>query len=416
MHYVSEKGGGLTRRQFVGGAAALVATAALAACGGAGDGADSSASEPGTAAGAKRRTLTVFAAASLTEALQQIGRMFERKHTGVTVEFNFDSSGTLCTQIAEGAEADVFFSAAEKQMDQLDGGLDGQEGAGVVDHATRTDLLQNKVVLCVPDSNPKHVQSFDGLAKALAAHQVLMAMGNADVPVGQYTQRILAHFGLDESALAQAGCISYGSNVKEVAAQVREASVDCGVVYATDARAERLSQVDDATEAMCGSVTYPVAALKAAPEPKLASAFLDFLHAKAASARGAFESFDQTLADAARTLGRSNAWVFWRVKMPCCRQGIVAGAVLAFARALGEYGATSMVCGYMPGSTATVSTTVYQLWRTGDNAGALAWVLVNLAISCVVLVALNVVQGRTAGGRGAASFSPARGAAEGDAR
>lgn len=290
MHYVSEKGGGLSRRQFVGGAAALVATAALAACGGAGDGADSSASEPGTAA-AKRRTLTVFAAASLTEALQQIGRQFERRHTGVTVKFNFDSSGTLCTQIAEGAKADVFFSAAEKQMDQLDGGLDGQEGAGMVDHATRVDLLQNKVVLCVPDGNPKHVQSFDGLAKALAAHQVLMAMGNADVPVGQYTQRILAHFGLDESALAQAGCISYGSNVKEVAAQVREASVDCGVVYATDAKAESLSQVDAATEAMCGSVTYPVAALKAAPEPKLASAFLDFLHTKAASARFADSGF-----------------------------------------------------------------------------------------------------------------------------
>lgn len=179
----------------------------------------------------------------------------------------------------------MFFSAAEKQMDQLDGGLDGQEGAGMVDHATRVDLLQNKVVLCVPDGNPKHVQSFDDLAKALAAHEVLMAMGNADVPVGQYTQRILAHFGLDESALAQAGCISYGSNVKEVAAQVREASVDCGVVYATDAKAESLSQVDAATEAMCGSVTYPVAALKAAPEPKLASAFLDFLHTKAASAR-----------------------------------------------------------------------------------------------------------------------------------
>lgn len=295
MHYVGEKGGGLSRRQFVGGAAALVATAALAACGGAGgasDGADSSASEPGTAAaGAKRRTLTVFAAASLTEALQQIGRQFERRHTGVTVKFNFDSSGTLCTQIAEGAKADVFFSAAEKQMDQLDGGLDGQEGAGMVDHATRIDLLQNKVVLCVPDGNPKHVQSFDGLAKALAAHEVLMAMGNADVPVGQYTQRILAHFGLDEAALAQAGCISYGSNVKEVAAQVREASVDCGVVYATDAKAESLSQVDAATEAMCGSVTYPVAALKAAPEPKLASAFLDFLHTKAASARFADSGF-----------------------------------------------------------------------------------------------------------------------------
>ncbi|MST60656.1 molybdate ABC transporter substrate-binding protein [Parafannyhessea umbonata] len=295
MHYVGEKGGGLSRRQFVGGAAALVATAALAACGGAGgasDGADSSASGSGTAAaGAKRRTLTVFAAASLTEALQQIGRQFERRHAGVTVKFNFDSSGTLCTQIAEGAKADVFFSAAEKQMDQLDGGLDGQEGAGMVDHATRVDLLQNKVVLCVPDGNPKHVQSFDDLAKALAAHEVLMAMGNADVPVGQYTQRILAHFGLDESALAQAGCISYGSNVKEVAAQVREASVDCGVVYATDAKAERLSQVDAATEAMCGSVTYPVATLKAAPEPKLASAFLDFLQTKAASARFADSGF-----------------------------------------------------------------------------------------------------------------------------
>ncbi|MGN0296263.1 MAG: molybdate ABC transporter substrate-binding protein [Parafannyhessea sp.] len=295
MHYVGEKGGGLSRRQFVGGAAALVATAALAACGGAGgasDGADSSASGSGTAAaGAKRRTLTVFAAASLTEALQQIGRQFERRHAGVTVKFNFDSSGTLCTQIAEGAKADVFFSAAEKQMDQLDGGLDGQEGAGMVDHATRVDLLQNKVVLCVPDGNPKHVQSFDDLAKALAAHEVLMAMGNADVPVGQYTQRILAHFGLDEAALAQAGCISYGSNVKEVAAQVREASVDCGVVYATDAKAERLSQVDAATEAMCGSVTYPVATLKAAPEPKLASAFLDFLQTKAASARFADSGF-----------------------------------------------------------------------------------------------------------------------------
>lgn len=295
MHYVGEKGGGLSRRQFVGGAAALVATAALAACGGAGgasDGADSSASGSGTAAaGAKRRTLTVFAAASLTEALQQIGRQFERRHAGVTVKFNFDSSGTLCTQIAEGAKADVFFSAAEKQMDQLDGGLDGQEGAGMVDHATRVDLLQNKVVLCVPDGNPKHVQSFDDLAKALAAHEVLMAMGNADVPVGQYAQRILAHFGLDEAALAQAGCISYGSNVKEVAAQVREASVDCGVVYATDAKAERLSQVDAATEAMCGSVTYPVATLKAAPEPKLASAFLDFLQTKAASARFADSGF-----------------------------------------------------------------------------------------------------------------------------
>lgn len=107
------------------------------------------------------------------------------------------------------------------------------------------------------------------------------------------------------------------------------------------------------------------------------------------TARGAFESFDESLADAARTLGRSECWIFWHVKMPYCQQGIVAGAVLAFARALGEYGATAMICGYTPGSTATVSTTVYQLWRTGDDADALAWVMVNLAISAVVLLAMN---------------------------
>jgi len=113
------------------------------------------------------------------------------------------------------------------------------------------------------------------------------------------------------------------------------------------------------------------------------------------TARGAFEAFDETLADAGRTLGKSNLWVFWRVKMPCCRQGIIAGAVLAFARALGEYGATAMIAGYTPGVTATVSTTVYQLWRTGDDAGAFQWVLVNLAISAVVLLAMNFFEQRS---------------------
>ena len=112
------------------------------------------------------------------------------------------------------------------------------------------------------------------------------------------------------------------------------------------------------------------------------------------TARGAFESFDHTLAEAAQTLGRSNTWIFWRVRMPVCRQGIIAGTVLAFARALGEYGATSMIAGYTPGRTATISTTVYQLWRTGDDAEALRWVLVNLAISAVVLLAVNMLEAR----------------------
>lgn len=112
------------------------------------------------------------------------------------------------------------------------------------------------------------------------------------------------------------------------------------------------------------------------------------------TARGAFESFDTTLAYAAQTLGLSNTWIFWRIRMPACRQGILAGAVLAFARALGEYGATSMLIGYTPGRTATISTTVYQLWRTNDEAGAMLWVLVNLAISAVVLLVVNLLEDR----------------------
>ncbi len=112
------------------------------------------------------------------------------------------------------------------------------------------------------------------------------------------------------------------------------------------------------------------------------------------TARGAFESFDRNLAYAGQTLGLSNAWIFWRVRMPACRQGILAGTVLAFARALGEYGATSMLIGYTPGRTATISTTVYQLWRTNDEKGAFFWVMVNLAISTVVLLTVNMLEAR----------------------
>ena len=112
------------------------------------------------------------------------------------------------------------------------------------------------------------------------------------------------------------------------------------------------------------------------------------------TARGAFESFDETLSQSAQTLGLPNAWIFWRVRMPYCRQGILAGTVLAFARALGEYGATSMLAGYTPGKTATVSTAVYQLWQTGDDAMAFRWVLVNVAISAVFLLTVNLLEDR----------------------
>ena len=113
------------------------------------------------------------------------------------------------------------------------------------------------------------------------------------------------------------------------------------------------------------------------------------------TARGAFESFDETLAWSGRTLGLSDTYIFWHIRMPCCRQGIIAGTVLAFARALGEYGATTMLIGYIPNNTATISTTVYQLWRTNDEYHAFIWVLINIAISAVVLLTINIYEKRS---------------------
>lgn len=117
------------------------------------------------------------------------------------------------------------------------------------------------------------------------------------------------------------------------------------------------------------------------------------------TARGAFESFDETLAYAGQTLGLTNTYIFWRIRMPYCRQGIIAGTVLAFARALGEYGATSMIAGYTPGHTATISTTVYQLWRTNEDAKAFQWVMINLAISAIVLFVVNMLEKKKVTGR-----------------
>ena len=117
------------------------------------------------------------------------------------------------------------------------------------------------------------------------------------------------------------------------------------------------------------------------------------------TARGAFESFDETLAYSGQTLGLSNTYIFWRIRMPYCRQGILAGTVLAFARALGEYGATSMIAGYTPGRTATISTTVYQLWRTNDDAQAFKWVMINMAISAVVLLVVNILEKKNSNSR-----------------
>ena len=272
----------ISRRSFLAAAGIAGAAAALTACGGAASSAAASVASSAAASSqaAQSVELIVFAAASLTETLTAIGETYSAENPEVTFRFNFDSSGTLKTQIQEGADCDLFISAGQKQMDQLDiiASADvNKDRLDFVDSDTRVDLLENKVVLCVPEGSDKGIDSFDALAEHLKVQDILFCMGNSDVPVGQYTQKILAYYDLDEEALAAAGVITYGSNVKEVTTQITEASVDAGVVYCTDAFSAGLTPVDEATKEMCGQVIYPAAVLKAAPNAEAAKEFLAYL-------------------------------------------------------------------------------------------------------------------------------------------
>lgn len=228
-----------------------------------------------TACGQKQESveITVFAAASLTESLTAIGERYMAAHETVTLRFNFDSSGKLLTQIQEGAPCDLFISAAPKQMNTLD-------EAGLLVPGSRLDLLENKVVLAVAD-NASPLTGFDQLAELLKQGNVMLAIGNSDVPVGQYTQKIFSFYGIDEIAVA--GCLSYGSNVKEVTTAVAEGTVDCGIVYASDAYSAGLTVAASATEEMCGQVIYPAAQLAAAPQPEAAAEFLAYLQSEEAA-------------------------------------------------------------------------------------------------------------------------------------
>ena len=274
----------ISRRGFLCAAGIASASAVLTACGGSSSSTASStassAAASSEAASGESMELIVFAAASLTETLNAIAETYSAENPGVTFSFNFDSSGTLKTQIQEGADCDLFISAGQKQMNQLDSTASADvntEGLDFVDSDSRVDLLENKVVLCVPENGNKGIDSFDSLAEHLKAGDILFCMGNSDVPVGQYTQKILAYYALDEEALAAAGVITYGSNVKEVTTQITEASVDAGVVYCTDAYSAGLTPVDEATKEMCGQVIYPAAVLKAAPNAEAAREFLAYL-------------------------------------------------------------------------------------------------------------------------------------------
>lgn len=231
--------------------------------------------------------LIVFAAASMTETLTELGEEYMAANDNVTLVFNFDSSGTLKTQIEEGAECDIFISAGQKQMDELDITADPEVNVSGLDFVlqdTRFDILENKVALAVPEGNPADINSYDDLRDGLTDGSILMAMGNADVPVGQYTQKILSYYNLSEEDLANAGCITYGTNVKEVTTQISEAAVDCGIIYQTDAYSAGLTVVDTATAEMCGQVIYPAAVLNVSEHTEAAQAFLEFLQGDSADA------------------------------------------------------------------------------------------------------------------------------------
>ena len=268
---------------------ALCLTLSLPACGGktntnAGDGSQTQDNAPTEAPAGEPVELIVFAAASMTETMNQLKEMYEQNNPNVTVTYNFDSSGKLLTQIKEGADCDLFISAAPKQMNAMDGSLIGDaeknpDGLDLIVTDSRVDLLENKVTLTVPAGNPKGIESFDQLAELLKGGDVMLAIGNSDVPVGQYTLKIFNYYGIDETAVANK--LTYGNNVKEVTSQVSEGAVDCGIIYATDAHSAGLTVVDSATPEMCGQVIYPAAVLKGDKEDA-AQDFLAYLQTDAA--------------------------------------------------------------------------------------------------------------------------------------
>ena len=270
---------------------ALSLVLALTACGSKADGAADAAagSQPRGSAPAEESAgdpveLIVFAAASMTETMTQIAEMYKSVAPEVTITYNFDSSGKLLTQIKEGADCDLFISAAPTQMNALDGSLIGDteknpDGLDLIVIDSRVNLLENKVTLAVPEGNPKGIGSFDQLAELLKGGDVMLAIGNSDVPVGQYTLKVFNYYSIDETAVADK--LTYGNNVKEVTSQVSEAAADCGIIYATDAFSAGLTVADSATAEMCGQVIYPAAVLKGDKEDA-ARAFLAYLQTDAA--------------------------------------------------------------------------------------------------------------------------------------
>ena len=262
----------------------LALTLSLAACGGGTTGTADTPAANSTAPAAETTApqaepveVVVFAAASLEATLTEIADLYQEVAPEVTLTFSFESSGTLRTQIIEGAVCDLFISAGQSQMNDLEAGQN-DTGADFVYADTRIDFVENKVVLAVPDDNPKDIQTFSDLATDKLS---LLCIGNDDVPVGSYSLEILDTLGIDIAQLESDGKVTYASNVTEVANQVKEGAVDCGIIYATDAYTYELTVVDQATADMCSQVIYPAAVMKSGSgeaAEAAAQAFLDYLH------------------------------------------------------------------------------------------------------------------------------------------
>ena len=263
---------------------ALALTLGLAACGG---GTTGTAETPAansttpaaetTAPQAEPVEVVAFAAASLEATLTEIADLYKEVAPEVTLTFSFESSGTLRTQIKEGAVCDLFISAGQSQMNDLEAGQN-EDGADFVYADTRIDFVENKVVLAVPDDNPAGIETFSDLATDKLS---LLCIGNDDVPVGSYSLEILDTLGINIAQLESDGKVTYASNVTEVANQVKEGAVDCGIIYATDAYTYELTVVDQATADMCSQVIYPAAVMKSSSgeaAEAAAQAFLDYLH------------------------------------------------------------------------------------------------------------------------------------------
>ena len=263
---------------------ALALTLGLAACGGGNAGTAETPAANSTTPAAETTApqtepveVVVFAAASLEATLTEIADLYKEVAPEVTLTFSFESSGTLRTQIIEGAVCDLFISAGQSQMNDLEAGQN-DTGADFVYADTRIDFVENKVVLAVPDNNPKDIQTFSDLATDKLS---LLCIGNDDVPVGSYSLEILDTLGIDIAQLESDGKVTYASNVTEVANQVKEGAVDCGIIYATDAYTYELTVVDQATSDMCSQVIYPAAVMKSSSgeaAEAAAQAFLDYLH------------------------------------------------------------------------------------------------------------------------------------------